>query len=754
MTDDNKDDPPIDPSAGIVDEPMSDALSRRYLAYALSTITSRALPDARDGLKPVHRRLLYAMRLLKLDPDQAFKKSARVVGDVIGKYHPHGDTAIYDAMVRLAQDFNVRFPLVDGQGNFGNIDGDSAAAMRYTESRLTKAAELLLDGLDENAVDFKPTYDGGDEEPEVLPAGFPNLLANGSSGIAVGMATSIPPHNAAECIDAAIHLVDNPRAEIDDLLKIMPGPDFPTGGEIVEDPISIRQAYETGRGGFRVRCKWHVEDLGRGQWRIIVTQIPYQVQKSKLIERLAELIETKKAPLLGDVMDESAEDIRVVIEPRARTVEPEVLMASLYKLSDLESRFSMNMNVLDHGVPKVMGLREALSAFLDHRREVIVRRAQFRLDKIERRLHVLEGYLIAYLNIDEVIRIIRFEDFPKESLMNTFGLTEVQADAILNMRLRSLRKLEEMEIKGEHDKLSAERDKLVQLLESKQRQWTEVKRQLKDARLAFDPSTELGRRRSLFGEATEVDETAALEALVPKEPVTVILSQMGWIRALKGHNQAMDKVKYKEGDDLAFVLECLTTDKVVLIASGGKAFTFGADKLPGGRGFGEPIRLSVDLPDGEDVVEMLTPKAGAKRLMASQGGYGFVVPEEEMVSQKRGGKVVMNPAAGDQFAMCPQVSGDHVAVIGDNRKLLIFALEDLPEMSRGKGVKLQNYKRTGLVNEALSDIKTFAAEDGLSWTDTGGRNMSLSEWRDWIGKRAAAGKLAPKGFNRNGKFAP
>ena len=749
MTDDNE----FSKDDGIINEPMGEALSKRYLAYALSTITSRALPDVRDGLKPVHRRLLYAMRLLKLDPEQAFKKSARVVGDVIGKYHPHGDTAIYDALVRLAQDFNVRFPLVDGQGNFGNIDGDSAAAMRYTESRLTKAAQLLLEGLDENAVDFKETYDGGDEEPVVLAAGFPNLLANGSSGIAVGMATSIPPHNAAECIDAAIHLIDNPNAQVPELLEIMPGPDFPTGGEIVDTKDDILKAYETGRGGFRMRSKWHVEDVGRGQWRVIVTEIPYQVQKSKLIERLAELIESKKAPLLNDVMDESAEDVRIVLEPRAKTVDPEVLMGSLYKLSDLESRFSLNMNVLDHGVPKVMGLREVLRAYLEHRREVIQRRAQHRLDKIERRLHILDGLLTAYLNIDEVIRIIRFEDQPKEGLMQAFALSEIQADAILNMRLRALRKLEEMEIRGEHEKLMAERDKLVQLLGSSQRQWTEVKRQLKAAREVFDPESDLGRRRTIFGIAKEVDAEAALEAMIPKEPVTVVLSAMGWIRALKGHGQDLDKLKFKEGDRFAFALECQTTDKVVLLASGGRAFTLGADKLPGGRGHGEPIRLSVDLPDDETIVDVLTPQDGQKRLLASEAGNGFIVSEEELLSQKRGGRVVMNPAKDDKLVLCPVVSGDTVAVVGDNRKLLIFPLEDLPEMTRGKGVRIQNYKRAGMINECIADIKTFTAEEGLSWTDTGGRNMSFPEWRDWIGKRAGAGKLAPKGFNKSGKFS-
>ncbi|ACT59038.1 DNA topoisomerase IV subunit A [Hirschia baltica] len=742
-----------DQDNGIIEEPMSDALSKRYLAYALSTITSRALPDVRDGLKPVHRRLMYAMRLLKLNPELAFKKSARVVGDVIGKYHPHGDASIYDALVRLAQDFNVRYPLVDGQGNFGNIDGDSAAAMRYTESRLTPAAQLLLEGLDENAVDFKETYDGGDKEPVVLASGFPNLLCNGSSGIAVGMATSIPPHNAAETIDACIHLIENKSATTADLVKIMPGPDFPTGGEIVEDEDSILKAYETGRGGFRMRCKWEKEDLPRGLWQIVVTEIPYQVQKSKLIERLAELIETKKAPLLDDVMDESAEDIRVVLVPRNKLVDPDVLMASLYKMSDLESRFSLNMNVLDHNVPRVMGLKQVLQCYLAHRQEVIVRRAQHRLDKIEARLHILEGYLKAYLNIDEVIRIIRYEDHPKEELMKAFKLSEIQTDAILNMRLRALRKLEEIEIQGEHDKLTQERDKLVQLIGSEARQWTEVKRQLKIAREVFDPESDLGRRRSKFGVAVEIDADAALEAMIPKEPITVILSKMGWIRALKGHNQAMDKLKFKDGDELAFTLECQTTDKVVLLASGGKAFTFAADKLPSGRGHGEPIRLSIDLPEDEEIIATITPKTGYRRVVASTAGYGFVVNEEELVSQKRGGKVIQNPPDGATFAFCPRVEGDMVAVIGDNKKILFFPLEELPEMARGKGVKLQNYKQSGLINEQLMDICTFDSEDGFFWKDTGGRNISLNEWRDWLGKRAAAGKLAPKGFNRTGKFS-
>ncbi|MDZ4760414.1 MAG: DNA topoisomerase IV subunit A [Alphaproteobacteria bacterium] len=732
----------------VVDEPMAEALARRYLAYALSTITSRALPDVRDGLKPVHRRVLYAMRTINLVPDGPFRKCAAVTGEVMAKYHPHGDQSIYDALVRLAQDFNTRAPLIDGQGNFGNIDGDSPAAFRYTESRLTPAAMLLLEGLDEDAVDYRDTYDGNNREPVVLAAGFPNLLINGASGIAVGMACSIPPHNPLECIDAAIYLVDNPKATIDDLMAIVPGPDFPTGGTIVESRESLREAYVTGRGGARVRARWRKEDMGRGMWRIIVTEIPYQVQKSKLMERLAELIETKKAPLLEDAMDESAEDVRVVLTPKSRTIDPDVMMASLFRQCELETRFPINMNVLDRGVPRVMGLKEVLRSYLDHRRDVVVRRNRFRLEKIERRLEILDGFLKAYLNIDEVIRIIRYENDPKAVMIRKFKLSELQVEAILNMRLRALRKLEEIEIKGEHNALSAEREGITALLQSANRQWTEVKRQLKAAREVFGEKPALGSRRSLFGEAVEVDDSAAMEALIVKEPVTVVLSAMGWIRALKGHGQKLDAVRFKEGDEFLFALECQTTDKVVLMASGGRAFTLGADKLPGGRGHGEPIRLQLELPEVETIVEMFVPETGIKRLLASAQGYGFIVPDAELVSSTRKGKIIMSTGAKDALAVCAQANGDHVAVIGDNRKLLFFKVGELPEMARGKGVRLQSYKDGGLL-----DAATFSKAEGFSWSDAAGRQMQHADWKDWVGKRAQSGRMAPKGFNRNGRFA-
>jgi topoisomerase-4 subunit A len=742
---------PSDNGGDIIEEQMNEALSKRYLAYALSTITARALPDARDGLKPVHRRVLYSMSQLGLNPQGGHRKSATVVGEVIGKYHPHGDQSIYDAMVRLAQDFATRAPLVDGQGNFGNIDGDAAAAFRYTEAKLTPAAMLLLEGLDDDAVDFKETYDGTHKEPVVLASGFPNLLVNGSSGIAVGMATSIPPHNPSECIDAAIHLLDNPKAMVDDLIKIVPRPDFPTGGVIVETPEGLREVYATGRGGVRVRAKWTKEDLGRGMWRVIVTEIPYQVQKSKLMERLAELIETKKAPLLEDAMDESTEDVRIVLTPKSRTVEAEVLMASLFRQCELETRFPVNMNVLDHGVPRVMGLRELLNAYLDHRREVIVRRARHRLGKIDHRLEVLDGLLKAYLNIDEVIRIIRTEDDPKSVMMKRFRLSEIQVEAILNMRLRALRKLEEIEIRREHKELADEKREIELLLGSTGRQWTEVKRQLKAAREVFeggkDPNKRLGKRRSASGVAVEIDTEAALEALIVKEPVTVILSEKGWIRALRGHNQKLDDLKFKEGDELALSLECQTTDKVVLMASGGRAFTIGADKLPGGRGHGEPIRLNLEVPESETIVSMLIPQDKARRIVASSKGYGFIVPDAELISSTRKGKIILNVGPKEQLAICTRAEGDLVASIGKNRKLVIFKLEEMPEMVRGKGVKIQSFADGGLL-----DLKTFAKADGLTWTDTAGRQQSADDWKNWIGKRAQAGRLAPRGFNKNGKF--
>jgi topoisomerase-4 subunit A len=739
-------DPP-DNGGEIIEEQMGEALSRRYLAYALSTITARALPDVRDGLKPVHRRVLYAMSQLGLNPNGGHRKSATVVGEVIGKYHPHGDQSIYDAMVRLAQDFATRTPLVDGQGNFGNIDGDAPAAFRYTEAKLTPAAMLLLEGLDDDAVDFRDTYDERNKEPVVLAAGFPNLLVNGSSGIAVGMATSIPPHNPAECIDAAVYLLDHPKATVDDLMKIVTGPDFPTGGVVVESKEGLREVYATGRGGVRVRAKWHKEDLGRGMWRVIVTEIPYQVQKSKLMERLAELIETKKAPLLEDAMDESTEDVRVVLTPKSRTVDAEVFMASLFRQCELETRFPVNMNVLDHGVPKVMGLRDMLNAYLDHRREVIVRRAKHRLGKIEHRLEVLDGLLKAYLNIDEVIRIIRYEDDPKSVMMKRFRLSEIQVEAILNMRLRALRKLEEIEIKREHKELSEEKANIEKLLGSTDRQWTEVKRQLKNAREVFDPSKKLGKRRSAFDVAKEIDTEAALEALIVKEPVTVVLSEKGWIRALKGHNQKLDDLKFKEGDELALTLECQTTDKVILMASGGRAFTLGADKLPGGRGHGEPIRLQLEVPESENIVAMFVPQDKTRRILASSKGYGFIVLDSELISSTRKGKIVLNVGPKESLAVCLKVQGDLTASIGKNRKLLIFKTEELPEMARGKGVKIQSFGDGGLI-----DMTTFNRADGLTWTDTAGRQQSADDWKTWIGKRAQSGRLPPRGFNKNGKF--
>ena len=735
------------PEDRIINEPMSEALSKRYLAYALSTITSRALPDVRDGLKPVQRRILYGMRALRLDPEGGFRKCAKIVGDVMGNYHPHGDSSIYDTLVRLAQDFNVRYPLVDGQGNFGNIDGDSAAAYRYTEARMTRAAELLMEGLDENAVDFRITYDERDEEPVVLPAGFPALLANGATGIAVGMATSIPPHNVAEVIDAARLLIEKPKAMTAELMEFIQGPDFPTGGVIVEDRASMLEAYETGRGAFRMRARWHVEDTGRGTYQIIVTEIPYQVQKSKLLEKLSELLEAKKVPLLEDVRDESAEDVRLVLVPRAKTVEPDVLMESLFRTCDLETRFSMNMNVLHKGAPQVMGLRDVLQAYLDHRREVVVRRAEFRLDKIEKRLHILEGFLKAYLNIDEVIRIIRTEDEPKPVLMKRFKISDIQAEAILNLRLRALRKLEEMEIQGEHTKLTEERDELVKLLGSERRQWTRVSKELKAARDEFDPSTDLGRRRATFEDAPTVDLAAALEATRPKEPVTVVLSAQGWIRGMKGHGLDPETIKFKEGDGPAFMEEVMSTDKLVFMSSDGRAFMLAADKLPGGRGHGEPIRLSIELEDNVAIVNMFKFEPERKRVMASSTGYGFVVPEAELESNRKAGKQIVNTGGG-HLNVCVPVLGDMIAVVGTNRKMLIFPLKDLPEMPRGKGNKLQSYSG----GAELADLITFDKRDGLIVV-TGGRHRAFEEWKEWKGQRAQAGKVVPKGFPRTGTFS-
>jgi topoisomerase-4 subunit A len=725
---------------------LRDALEERYLAYALSTIMHRALPDVRDGLKPVHRRLLYAMRQLKLDPDSGFKKCARVVGDVIGKYHPHGDQSVYDALVRLAQTFAQRYPLVDGQGNFGNIDGDNAAAMRYTEARLTGVAAALLDGIDEDTVDFRETYDGEEKEPAVLPADFPNLLANGSSGIAVGMATSIPPHNAEELCDAALYLIENPGAPAGKLIDFVPGPDFPTGGVLVEDRASIVEAYRTGRGGFRLRARWEREETGRGTYVIVITEIPYLVQKSRLIEKIAELLEAKRLPLLADVRDESAEDIRIVLEPRARTVDPLVLMEQLFKLTDLESRISLNMNVLSRGqVPVVLGLSEVLTEWLGHRKVVLKRRSEHRLKQIEHRLEVLDGYLVAYLNLDEVIRIIRQEDEPKAELIRRFSLNDVQAEAILNMRLRALRKLEEIEIRAEHDKLSKERQELIALLASDKKQWELIANQLTETKKRFGKSTEVGRRRTTFDDMPEIDIDIE-SALVEKEPVTIVLSEKGWIRALKGHQNDPDKVQFKAGDSLFRSIPAQSTDKLVLFASNGKFYTLEASALPGGRGHGEPVRLMIDLEEASDIVDLFVHKPGRKLLIASSSGNGFIVAEDEVVAQTRKGKQIMTAGDGDKAVACVAAEGDSVATVGQNRKLLIFPLEEVNELARGRGVRLQKLRDGG-----LADVTVFRAAEGLRWQE-GPRVRTFAEIAPWQGKRAQAGAAVPKGFPRNGRF--
>ena len=726
---------------------LREALETRYLAYALSTIMHRALPDVRDGLKPVHRRVLFAMRQLRLEPGQGFKKSARVVGDVIGRYHPHGDQSVYDALVRLAQDFSVRYPLVDGQGNFGNVDGDNAAAMRYTEARLTAVAALLLDGLDEDTVDFRETYDGEDKEPMVLPGAFPQLLANGASGIAVGMATSIPPHNAAELCDAALHLIKYPNARTEKLVSFVQGPDFPTGGIVIEPREAIIEAYETGRGGFRVRARWEQEELPRGLWQIVVTEIPYQVQKSKLVEKIAELLQAKKLPLLEDVRDESAEEIRLVLVPKSKTVEPELLMESLFRATELESRFPLNLNVLSAGqVPGVMSLREALRSWLEHRKEVLVRRSNFRLDKIEKRLEVLEGYLKAYLNLDEVIRIIREEDEPKPALIKRFKLTDNQAEAILNMRLRSLRKLEEMEIRGEHKELTAEQKNLKALVRSDAKQWERVAEEIREVRNTFGPKTKLGARRTQFSDAPKV-EYVPVEAMIEKEPITVVCSKKGWIRSMKGHLAADADIKFKEGDGPRFTLHAETTDKILLFATDGRFYTLDAAKLPGGRGHGEPVRLMIDLDESREIVELFVHQPGRKLIVASHEGNGFVVPEDDVVAMRRAGKQVLNVTGTDEAVACAIVQGDHVAVIGENRKLVIFPLKEVNEMTRGKGVRLQRYKDGG-----LGDIKTFTLKQGLIAYDRSDRARTFDALKEWLGQRAQAGRLPPKGFPVGHKF--
>ena len=740
---------PPEPS-GVQEIGLREALEERYLAYALSTIMHRALPDARDGLKPVHRRILYGMRLLRLDPGAAFKKSAKIVGDVMGSFHPHGDQAIYDALVRLAQDFASRYPLVDGQGNFGNIDGDNAAAYRYTEARLTEVARLLLDGIDEDAVDFRPNYDGLSQEPVVLPGAFPNLLANGSQGIAVGMATSIPPHNAAELCDAALHLIEQPNARSKTLLKYVPGPDFPTGGLVVDPPEAIVEAYATGRGSFRVRARWKTEDTGRGTYLVVVTEIPWQVQKMRLVERIAELMNEKKLPLLADMRDESAEDVRLVFEPRSRTVDPALLMESLFKLTELESRVPLNMNVLIRGrIPKVVGLAEALTEWLAHRRDVLLRRSRYRLSQIEHRLEILGGYLIAYLNLDKVIKIIRKEDEPKPVLMKTFKLTDVQADAILNMRLRNLRRLEEIEIRQEEKDLRTEKKSIEELLRSEKQQWKMIAEQVREVRDAFGPKTPLGKRRTSFAQAPEHDEAAIEEALVEREPVTIVVSEKGWIRALRGQIADLSTLAFKadDGPKLAFFAE--TTSKLLVFATNGRFYTIEAAKLPGGRGHGEPIRLFIELEQEADFVSVFRYQGGRKLIVASSQGRGFIVPEDECLANTRKGKQVLNVKPPDAARTVAPVEGELVAAIGENRKMVIFPIDQVPDMTRGRGVRLQRHKDGG-----LSDIKSFEVEKGLGWTDSASRvfNLSLKELSDWRGNRADAGRLAPKGFPKNNKF--
>ena len=722
---------------------FSSALSERYLAYALSTITARSLPDVRDGLKPVHRRLLFAMRQLKLDPDQGFKKSARVVGDVMGKFHPHGDAAIYDAMVRLAQDFAMRYQLVDGQGNFGNVDGDNAAAMRYTEARMTEVARLLLDGIDEDAIDFRPTYDGEAEEPVLLPAGFPNLLANGAQGIAVGMATSIPPHNVTEVCDAAMHLIKYPGAAIDTLLGYVKGPDFPTGGVLVEPAETMRATYSSGKGGFRLRAKWEIEREKGGSWQIIVTEIPYQVQKSRLIEKMAEMLQDRKLPMLADIRDESAEDIRLVLEPKSRRLDPEVVMESLFRLTELEVRISMNLNVLDaSGKPSVMGLKGALQAWLDHRREVLVRRSQYRLEKIARRLEILEGYLVVFLNLDEVIAIIRESDHPRDELMARFGINEVQANAVLDMRLRALRRLEEEAIRTERTGLSEEQSDLRALVGDEERQWRVVHSQIKDVRTHFAKSDE---RRTALDSAPEVDVDIA-EILIEKEAITVICSEKGWIRAMKGHLDLAGEFKFKEGDGPLFALHAETTDKLLVFAQNGRFYTLSCDRLPKGRGFGEPLNLMVDVPVDTPLVSLI--KAGEGNLLvAASTGHGLVIDMKSAMAQTRSGKQVLNLSDNARAVACCVATGDHVAVVGQNRRLLVFKLDEVPEMQRGKGVILQRYK-----DGDLSDIKVFTLADGLSWQMGGGRTRTETDLLAWQGKRGAAGKLPPNGFPRPARF--
>ena len=731
----------------ITTEPLSRAIGERYLQYALSTIMHRALPDARDGLKPVHRRILFAMRELKLAANSGFRKSAKISGDVMGNYHPHGDAAIYDAMARLAQDFNVRYPLVDGQGNFGNIDGDNPAASRYTEARLTKIAQALMEGLSENAVDFQENYDGTLSEPVVLPASFPNLLANGSSGIAVGMATNIPPHNLDELINACIHLIKAPNARIETLIDYIPGPDFPTGGIIVEPNKNILEAYKSGRGSFRLRSKWQAEKLDRGQWQIVITEIPYQVQKSKLIEKIAELINSKKIPILADVRDESTEEVRIILEPRAKTIDQTVLMETLFKQTELEIRFSLNLNVLIDGrTPKVCSLKEVLNAFLQHQQDVLLRRSQFALEKIDHRLEVLEGYIVAFLNLDRVIEIIRNEDHPKSIMIAEFDLSETQAEAILNMRLRSLRKLEEIELKREHESLLIRRANLEDLLGDEAIQWKEITKQLRETQKEFGKKSEGGARRTEFAEVTAFEEVP-IEAMIEREAITIVCSKMSWIRAMKGHIDLEQELKFKDGDEKKFTFHAETTDRISIFATNGRFYTLSCSLLPGGRGMGEPLRLMLDIPNEVEIVDIFITKSDRQFLVASSTGDGFIISETETIAQTKNGKQILNVKNKTRAMVCKPLIGDHIACIGENRKMLIFPITELPVMSRGKGVRMQKYKDGG-----LSDATSFNLKLGLTWKDPANRQRTEINLEDWISKRAASGRMAPRGFPRDNKF--
>ncbi len=741
--------PPPPPATDPVD--LRQALEERYLAYALSTIMGRALPDARDGLKPVHRRILYGMNILKLDPDASFKKCAKIVGDVMGSFHPHGDQAIYDALVRLAQDFSSRYPLVDGQGNFGNIDGDSAAAYRYTEARMTDVAGLLLEGIDEDAIDFRENYSGDQKEPIVLPSAFPNLLANGAQGIAVGMATSVPPHNLAELCDAALYLIAHPKATSDQLMAFVPGPDFPTGGVVVDTPEQIAETYRAGRGAFRLRARWSKEDSGRGTWVVVVTQIPYGVQKGRLYEKLAELVGDKKLPLVGDIRDESAEDVRLIIEPRARHVDAQVMMESVFRLSELETRFPVNMNVLVDGVvPRVVPLADALKQWLAHRRDVLLRRSRFRLAQIERRLELLAGMLLVFLNLDEAIRIVREEDEPKDALMARFAMTDLQANYVLDTRLRSLRRLEEMALRKEHDALVKEKAEVEALLVDEPKQWKTIAAQIRETRKTFGPETKIGKRRTTFEQAPVADASDIVHAMIEREPVTIVVSKKGWVRALKGHVADVAGLQFKGDDGLMTSFFAETTSKALVLTANGKMFTLDAAKLPGGRGLGEPLRLMVDIDDGDDIVAVFPYTPGRKMLIASSDARGFAVSQDDMISSTRKGRSVLGVDAGAKTALVAAAEGDHVAIVGDNRKLLVFPLSQVPVMARGKGVRLQRYKGDG----KLSDLKVFTMADGLTWKDSAGRLFvwQKTELADWIGNRADAGRLPPRGFPKNNKF--